>query len=184
MILESESDPATVPPESLALEPPIEGVERRRWPRDPRYFATRQGQIYGPAGRPLRAVTNRGRLYVNRRVPGGNSLAQVSVIVCETFHGPRPPGMHAAHEDGNPQNNAADNLSWKTPAENEADKKRHGTYQWGSNNPCAKLTEDMVRSFRERHANGETMVSIARDFGVSRTTLGAIKSGKNWGHLQ
>ena len=49
-------------------------------------------------------------------------------LVCEAFHGPPPlDGMVAAHGDGDPANNNADNLRWATYAENNRDAQRHGT---------------------------------------------------------
>lgn len=51
----------------------------------------------------------------------------VHVMVLEAFVGPRPDGYHAAHEDGTRDNNRLSNLAWKTPAENAADRRRHGT---------------------------------------------------------
>ncbi len=53
-------------------------------------------------------------------------------LVCEAFHGARPeayPAYHAAHDNGDPLDNRASNLSWKTPYENNwLDQVRHGTH--------------------------------------------------------
>lgn len=54
-------------------------------------------------------------------------MVAIHVLVLETFVGPRPPGMHACHNDGDPANNRLENLRWDTPKANMADRDRHGT---------------------------------------------------------
>ena len=165
-------------------EAPDEIIEWRPWPRDPRYIVGADSTIIGPSGRPLKPGSNKGRKFIGKREGGKRTSPAVSVIVCETFHGLRPTGMEAAHEDGDCTNDRAENLSWKTHKENEADKLRHGTHQFGEQNHAAKLTAAQVREFRSRHASGETVSSIALDFGVSRTTLSLIKHGQTWSAVQ
>lgn len=64
----------------------------------------------------------------SNRSPTGKQLkVYAHDLVCTAFHGPRPEGKEVAHEDGDPLNNRADNLSWKTHAENQLDIRRHGT---------------------------------------------------------
>jgi hypothetical protein len=48
-------------------------------------------------------------------------------LVMAAFVGPRPDGMDIRHLDGDPSNNALDNLAYGTRAENMQDKRRHGT---------------------------------------------------------
>jgi hypothetical protein len=47
-----------------------------------------------------------------------------------------------------------------------------------------KLTESQVHEARRRIAAGESGASIGRDFGVHEDTIGKIKRGVTWGHLQ
>lgn len=51
----------------------------------------------------------------------------VHALVAAAFIGPRPEGMEIAHNDGNPQNNAVENLRYATPSDNNRDKRSHGT---------------------------------------------------------
>lgn len=51
-------------------------------------------------------------------VGGKRRWLTVHKIIAETFIGPRPPGMHIDHVDGNKTNNAASNLEYVTPEEN------------------------------------------------------------------
>jgi hypothetical protein len=63
----------------------------------------------------------------NRSPSGKQMKVYVHDLVCRAFHGERPEGKEVAHEDRNPSNNSAENLSWKTHAENQSDIRRHGS---------------------------------------------------------
>lgn len=68
-----------------------------------------------------------GYLRVSLWLDRNDKLVGIHRIVCLAFHGePSSGANHAAHRDGDHLNNAADNLYWATPAQNEADKRRHG----------------------------------------------------------
>lgn len=53
----------------------------------------------------------------------------------------------------------------------------------GEKNGQSKLTRNLVVLIRERVYNGETMRSVARDIGVSESTVRGIISGKWWNHV-
>jgi hypothetical protein len=63
---------------------------------------------------------------------GRNQSARVHSLVLKAFVGPRPDGYQAAHADGDRANNALRNLRWASPAENAADKYKHGTVPLGA----------------------------------------------------
>lgn len=117
------------------------------------------------------------------RGEGKITLAYVHRLVLEAFVGPCPPGMEARHRDGNPANNRADNLCWGTHAENIADRRRHGTAPLGERSGTAKLTEAKVREIKQRLAAGASQHPLAREFGISRSLIQAIKAGKVWAHV-
>jgi hypothetical protein len=54
----------------------------------------------------------------------------------------------------------------------------------GSRNGQARLTEESARQVRAGIQAGETNRSLARQFGVSATTISLIRSGKRWAHAQ
>lgn len=146
---------------------------RRPWPRNPRYLVGDDGTILGPKGEIVNGgITKDGHRTITVILPGGQSLCTGQhVVVCETFHGPRPEGKQVAHGDGDPLNNRPDNLSWKTPVGNRHDRLRHGTY--GS-----KLTADRVREIR---ANPDVSASeFARRYGCSRSMISHVRSGRSW----
>lgn len=79
----------------------------------------------------LRANQGRGRRltrYVHR-------------LVLEAFIGPCPDGQQALHGDRDTANNRLTNLRWGTPAENAADKYRHGTIPSGVAHPRAAMSD-------------------------------------------
>jgi hypothetical protein len=101
----------------------------------------------------------------------------IHVLVLEVFVGPRPEGMQACHNDGDPANNCVENLRWDTPQENTRDTLRHGTHVG------AKLTEEQIPAIWERLVAGESAVSIARSCGVVGATITNIRRGSQWSHI-
>ena len=110
--------------------------------------------------------------------------AYVHRLVVGAFIGARPgSGYEVGHKDGNRQNNFMGNLSWVTKRQNAAQRARHGNNGDGSRNSGAKLNEDQVLEIRERHADGETGASLAREFGVSEVTIHFSSTRKRWQHI-
>jgi hypothetical protein len=109
---------------------------------------------------------------------------KVHQLVLETFVGPRPEGLWACHNNGNPIDNRVENLRWDTPKANHADRLDHGTHFIGSRNPRAKLSDDDVRTIRERWGAGATQKSLAREYGVSQTLISYITRRAGWTHVE
>ena len=106
--------------------------------------------------------------------------------VCELVNGPPPTPRHqAAHSCGKGHEAcvAKRHLSWKTQVENEIDKITHGTTNRGERCGTAKLTAKIVNeivALKGRLPQPE----IAARYGVSRTTISAILTGRTWSHLE
>jgi len=97
-------------------------------------------------------------------------------LVCEAWHGPAPTNRHEpAHWDGDRLNNRFANLRWATPAENSADKIRHGRSGRGEANAHAKLSDADVAIIRAsvRGRRGEQL-ELARRYGVSESCISEI----------
>lgn len=107
----------------------------------------------------------------------------VHALVAEAFLGPRPAGAEVAHGDGNKQNNALTNLRYATPGDNQMDKVLHGTSNRGSKHPLAVLAERDVLEVSRLLDAGTKQRAIAERFGVSRTTVSGIATGRTWAHL-
>ena len=110
---------------------------------------------------------------------------------------PKPPGkmcsikgvwtreLQAAHglchnrECYNPRH-----LSWKTRAENNADKLRDGTDNRGMKHNLAKLTDEQVLEAYDLAWHSDlTQREIGKQFGVSQRSVSDIKHGRRWSHL-
>ena len=55
--------------------------------------------------------------------------------------------------------------------------------QQGAKNPNARLTEDDVHAIRQRKADGATHAELAKEFGVTKTTISFIHNRKLWAHV-
>lgn len=125
----------------------------------------------------------------------GDKLISAHRIAYEVQVGPIPDGLFVLHHCDNRLCVRGDHLFVGTQAENMADMVRKGRAAtghrqgtWthpgsrakGERHGCAILTIDQVRSIRNRIAHGERQTDIAADFGVSKSTVNAIKAGRIW----
>lgn len=139
----------------------------------------------GPTGRILKpGIHPKGYCTVVLSGRGKRMSVLIHRLVLEAFVGPRPDGLEARHRDGDPTNNRLDNLLWGTSSDNENDKRRHGTMQYGERNGMTKLTEEQVREIISRHANGESQRALAVAFGIRQPQVSRIVTGRRWGHLE
>jgi hypothetical protein len=122
--------------------------------------------------------------YFRVTLPTGHGYRHhfVHELVLEVFIGPRPTGAQACHNDGSRTNNRSDNLRWGTPAENQADRGRHGTKINGVRCHCAKLTEEQVKEILAIPFSVSPKAVGAR-YGVSGFPVYAIRKGLIWKHV-
>lgn len=124
------------------------------------------------------AKNNHGYGQINTAPRGKKTLAHR--ISCQRKNGPPPSLRHqAAHSCGMGHMGcvAPWHLSWKTPAENQADRKSHGTHLEGPSHPQAKLSEADMRkilSLSGRVSHQE----IARQMGVSQSLVSKVVRGE------
>lgn len=120
----------------------------------------------------------------------GKSVSVYVHRAVATLFVPNPDGKpHVNHIDGHPANNRADNLEWCTHAENMAHARRTGLFPSskigpGERSPAAKLSEEQVRVIKRRLLNGEPSNRIAHEYGVAPGTVGFIKNGATWAHVE
>ena len=160
--------------------------ERKPIPSLPGYTATPSGVIIGLKGVPIRQFLNE-EGYPRVKIPGVGKIRPVHQLVLEAFVGPRPSPRHETrHLDGCKTNNHFLNLAWGTYADNQADKKRHGTTAAGSKHHAAKLTEADVLTIRAEYkplayggGRGSPSALAAR-FGVLPNTIRQCATGERW----
>lgn len=104
----------------------------------------------------------------------------VHLLVLEAFVGPRPDGMEGCHKDGNPRNNAMDNLRWDTAIGNWEDRKKHGKGCEGSKNTSAKLTPGDVTEINKGYESGIKIRELSKRFGVTYQQIWKIVHKKAW----
>lgn len=153
------------------------------------YILSNQGRIYDTLNKRFISRSDNGHGYLtvqlNRGRLRGSAHRRVHVLVLEAFVGPRPIGFHACHNDGDKLNNCVWNLRWDSCKGNMRDKRKHGTTQdqTGEKNPVSKLTKEDVLEIRKLLNRGIYQRTIAAKFGISRTCVSAIRTGRNWSHV-
>lgn len=88
------------------------------------------------------------------------------------------------HIDGNKSNNSLNNLEWCTRGENMKHAYSHNLKSSkGENNGRCKLLKSDVDYIRKVYIRGDHEygeLGLAKKFGVSRTTIGAVICKQNW----
>lgn len=106
-------------------------------------------------------------------------------LVCLAFHGLPPLGLQVSHENGDRSDNTSANLRWRSPKENNALKREHGTFLAGEDCQAAKLNAYQVITIRSAYRLGwGTHESLGKFFGVSRGTVGDLINGRTWRHVE
>lgn len=147
------------------------------------YFINEQGQVF--CIREMRTYTCRnGYARVPIRSHGKSYKKAVHWLLAKVYlPRPRPDQNEVRHLDGNPKNNSLSNLAWGTRAENAQDMADHGTVK-GERNPRAILTQCQVNEIRKTTAGGGAIRKLAEQFGVSKSTIKAVREGRNWSHVE
>jgi hypothetical protein len=132
-------------------------------------------------------------------VPGGWDRAHR--VAWRLVHGEIPKGMFVLHECDNPKCVNPNHLYLGTKKDNAQDRERRGRGNHavglrygrhthpgqtrGAKNGRAKLDEHGVQELLRRHfKQGVTKAELAREYSLSKTTVGHIVSGKLWPHVE
>lgn len=139
----------------------------------PGYEASLDGRVRRLDGRELQtSLSDSGYLRVRPKVGQTRKSIMVQRAVALAFLGSPPSPRHqAAHLDGDRFHNHVRNLAWKTPEEQEEDKRRHGTQRNGAGRRvCARLVKSLV-------ARGHSFSAVARRTGLHRSSVSRIARG-------
>lgn len=140
-------------------------------PNYPGYLITRDGKIWSEKSnkwlKPGRTSKKPFYLNVILMRNGERCDCLVHRLVLETFVGPCPVGMESCHNSANVTDNRVENLRWDTSASNKADR--------------TGLNEHKVSWIKQLLDTGRfTGAQIAKVFGVSRSVISDIKTGKHY----
>jgi hypothetical protein len=174
----------------------------RKIPGYSRYLADDAGNIYGTVNnhglpreprklKPHKNPSGYLQLHVRADVDADPAICApgrrgqlVHVMVCLAFHGVRPSaGCEVDHINFDRTDNRPENLRWVLAAENRRRQRANPMRARGAAHHNAKLDETAVRQIRARRASGETLKSIAADYGVSLHAVWHATSGRQWRHV-
>jgi len=119
-------------------------------------------------------------------VQGRNVLAHR--LMYSLFVGPIPEGLSVCHRCDVPACVRPEHLFLGTPADNTHDMMAKGRAVFGGppgeRSGAAKLTDGDVRDIRRRVLDpGVTRAQLAREYGLSFTSLDAVVQRKTWRHV-
>lgn len=120
-------------------------------------------------------------------IEGKPSTVAVHRLVAQTFLRPMTKGECVNHLDGNPLNNSLNNLEITSYSGNSTHAVNvlgwKPTAQRGEANGCALITEAQARIAKYEANNPGDVGRLAAEWGVKKSTLFAIRCGRNWRHI-
>ena len=119
------------------------------------------------------------------KIGGRWTTRRVHRLIYAGLYGEIPKNMVVMHTCDNPPCVNPAHLKLGTAKENTADmmaKGRHNPVR-GSQVGTSILSETDVSRIRAMLDDGNKAVNIAKTFGVSRATIGDIKTGRRWVHV-
>lgn len=104
-------------------------------------------------------------------------------VAWELVHGPIPEKLNVLHRCDNRSCVNVDHLFLGTQADNVADMIAKDRHSKGEMTSRAKLTAEVIARCHERRQAGETLVTLAAEYGVRHDYLCKVLSGIYWKHL-
>lgn len=115
----------------------------------------------------------------------GNKKILAHRLSYELRYGPIPNELWVLHRCDVRRCVRPEHLFLGTHQDNVTDMVRKGRHakHVGSRHPRARLTEGFVVLIREARRRGASYSALARQYGVSKSTIASAARGKNWRHV-
>lgn len=126
---------------------------------------------------PKQFLTEKGYLYTRLKKSGSGKKLKIHRLVAEHFVYNPDNKPEVNHKDGNKINNHYSNLEWVTREENMRHASEMGLICQGAKSVLSKLTEDQVLEIR---SSGESTRTLAKKYGIGKSTMWLAKSGKTY----
>lgn len=156
---------------------PVQGWEGK-------YEVSREGIVRKAGGNEIGIWKNgQGYCLVRLSAAGRREMHLVHRLVAAAFCQKGEGEEVVNHIDHDRAHNNASNLEWCTQKKNLAharDAGRMNNYWTGKRSPNAALDDEQVRAIHQRRKDGLSHMEIAREFGVSKRTVGRVLSGENY----
>lgn len=147
------------------------------------YSARDDGWVIGRNGAPMTGwIDEDGYRQLSIRMAGRRTAKRVAAhkMVALAFHGVPPlRDPEVCHADGNPMNNAPENLRWGTASDNAADRVRHGSCS-RERNGRTRVTPRLAILIRGMRTDGASQQSIADTLGVGQATISRVLRGEHY----
>lgn len=116
---------------------------------------------------------------------GGKTLLAHRVSY-QIHNGEIPEGLHVLHDCDIRNCVNPEHLHLGTNADNVRERMERGksTAHRGEEHGRAKLTAKQVQDIRARFNNGETQLSLGREYGVNQTHISRIVNKVEWRHVE
>ena len=154
-----------------------------------KYVCNENGEIFNvTTGRKLSTFKGKdGYHRVSLFIKGKSKSYTVHRLILSAFTPNPDPNVYTEinHIDGDKDNNSLNNLEWCDRGFNQRHAYKYGLRhsKKGSENGRAKLTEKDVFNIKAL-LNYLSQREIAEMFGVSKSTISAIKTGTNWSKMK
>lgn len=125
----------------------------------------------------------RGYMHVTLRPAGLKKRFSVHLLVMSAFVGERPARANIAHLDGNPSNNALENLAYVSQKENISHRWAHGTMVFGEESHFSKVDNETASEIWLEIKNGASNGEIMKKFSVSESYPSAMRAGRIRKHI-
>jgi predicted XRE-type DNA-binding protein len=161
--------------------PKIPNVEVRHVPGLSGYCASSTGHLYSawrskkipPKWHEIKGTPNPISGLRHTTIAGKKNII-ISRLILSAFLEPPSNNLDCCHNDGDPENNAINNLRWDTRKHNAQDTIHHGRSQRGERNSSAKLSNQDAIEIRRLYDIGFTQQDIAHLFHISRPRISQI----------